>query len=200
MGEVQAAVVELDDAGHQPIDADGHQQGDAGEHGELDAQGLAGHGAEADDDDFRRENEVGTHRALDLIALEGDQVDRGVDQCSRQLGFVGLHLGRAVQQLVRQLLEAFVTEKSAAEHQQRGDRPGRQQDDDQRRRHQNQLVQQRALGHRPDHRQLALGPDPRDLLGIQGQVVAEHAGGLLRGDLGHQRHVVEHAGDIVKQG
>lgn len=62
------------------------------------------------------------------------------------------------------------------------------------------LVPQRALGHRPDHRQFAVGVDPGDLLGVQRQVVAEDTGGLLRGDLGHQRDVVEHRGDVVEEG
>jgi hypothetical protein len=38
-----------------------------------------------------------------------------------------------------------------------------------------------------------------DLLGIERQVVTQHAGGLFRRDLGHQRDIVEHRGDVVDQ-
>jgi hypothetical protein len=62
--------------------------------------------------------------------------------------------------------------------------PGREGADGQRRRHQDGLVDQRALGHRPHHRQLAVGADAGDLLGVERQVVAQHAGGLLGGHLG----------------
>ncbi|MDT4886197.1 hypothetical protein FQZ97_1225190 [compost metagenome] len=101
---------------------------------------------------------------------------------------------------MRQFLEALVAEEDAAEHQQRRHRPGGEGTDQQRRRHQDQLVLQRALGHRPDHRQFALGADPGHLLGIQRQVVAEYAGGLLRRDLGHDRHVIQNGGDVIEQG
>jgi hypothetical protein len=40
---------------------------------------------------------------------------------------------------------------------------------------------------------------PAHLLGVQCKVVAEHAGGLLRRDLGHHRHVVEDGGNVVEQ-
>jgi hypothetical protein len=39
-----------------------------------------------------------------------------------------------------------------------------------------------------------------DLLGVERQVVAQHAGGLLGRHLGQHRHVVEHGGDVVDQG
>ena len=57
----------------------------------------------------------------------------------------------------------------------------------------------RALGHRPHHRQLAVGVDAGDLLRVERQVVAEHAGGLLGRDLGQHRDVVEDGGDVVDQ-
>ena len=79
-------------------------------------------------------------------------------------------------------------------------KPGQQRCDAERSRHQDGLVDQRALGHRPHHRQFAVGLDAADLLGIQGQVVAEHAGGLLGGDFGHHADVVQQGGDVVEQG
>jgi hypothetical protein len=61
------------------------------------------------------------------------------------------------------------------------------------------LLMKRALGHRPDHRQFAVGLDAGDLLGVERQVVAQHAGGFLGRHLGKQRHVVQHGGDVVNQ-
>ena len=59
--QVQTDVVELDDEPHQAIDPDGHQQGDARHHGDLQAQARPLHGAEGDDDDLRREDEIGAN-------------------------------------------------------------------------------------------------------------------------------------------
>ena len=117
-----------------------------------------------------------------------------------QLGVVRRVLVLAVQELVGELLDALEAEKGAADHEQRRHRPGRQGADRQRRRHQDGLVDERSLGHRPHDRQLAVGVDAGHLLGVERQVVAQHAGGLLGGDLGEQRHVVEHRGDVVEQG
>jgi len=64
--------------------------------------------------------------------------------------------------------------------------------DEQRRKHEDDLVDQRALGHGPDHGNLALGAHARDLLGVEGQVIAQHAGRLLRSHLGHDGHIVGH--------
>ena len=104
-----------------------------------------------------------------------------------------------VQQLVRDLLEALVAQEQAADHQQRRDRPRQECADRERGGHQDQLVAHRPLRHRPDHGQLALGAHAADLFRVQREVVAEHARGLLRGDLGHHRHVVEDRGDVVEQ-
>jgi hypothetical protein len=61
------------------------------------------------------------------------------------------------------------------------------------------LLSSEPLGHRPHHRQLAVGLDAGHLLGVERQVVAQHAGGLLGGHLGHGGHIVQHAGDVVEQ-
>ncbi|MNN63006.1 hypothetical protein D3C81_1783490 [compost metagenome] len=112
---------------------------------------------------------------------------------------LGVSLGLAVQELVRQLLETLEAQVGAAQHQQRRHRPGDERTDQQRRRHQDGLVHHRALGHSPHHRDLALGTHPGDLLGIQRQVIAQHACGLFRRHLGHHRDVIEHRGDVVDQ-
>jgi hypothetical protein len=83
--QVQAEVVELDDAGHQPIHAHRHQQRDADQHRHALAERGRGHGAEGDHHDLGRQDEVGAHRALDLVLLEGDQVDVGVGQGLQRL-------------------------------------------------------------------------------------------------------------------
>lgn len=53
--------------------------------------------------------------------------------------------------------------------------------------------------HGPDHGQFALGCHTGHLLGVQGQVIAQHPGCLLGSDLGQHGNVVEDAGDIVNQ-
>ena len=50
------------------------------------------------------ENEVGANRALDLVTLEGDEVDVGVGQRPEDFGAVGVVPRLGVQQLVGQLL------------------------------------------------------------------------------------------------
>ncbi len=146
------------------------------------------------------QDEIGPHRALDLVLLERDHVHALIGQGARLLRVMRGVLVLRMQELVRQLLHAFEAQVGAADHHQIRDRHRQPHADRQRHRHQDRLVQQRALGHRPHHRQFAVGLDPGDLLGVERQVIAQHTGGLLRGDLGHHRHVVEHGGDIVEQG
>jgi hypothetical protein len=155
--------------------------------------------AERDHDDLGRQDEVGADRALDLVALDVEQVGVG-RHGRRQLLVVRRVLGRAVQEFVGQFLETFEAQVGAAHHQQRRDGLRQERRDRERGRHQDRLVAQRAERHRPDDRQLAVGIHAADLLGIQGQVVAQHAGRLLGRDLAHQGDVVEHAGDVVDQG
>ena len=197
--QVQPGVVELDDAGDEAVHAHRHQQRDAGQHRDAGAEGRAGHRAQRDRDDLGRQHEVGADRALDPGLLESHRVHRRVGQRARARGVLRVVLVAPVQEAVRQLLEAFVAEEGAADHQQRRHQPRREGADRQRQRHQDRLVQQRALGHRPHHRQLALRRHAADLLRVQRQVVAEHAGGLLRRHLGERGHVVQHAGDVVDQ-
>ncbi|MOA44035.1 hypothetical protein D3C78_1662620 [compost metagenome] len=105
----------------------------------------------------------------------------------------------AVQELVGELFKAFEAQISAADHQQRRDQPRNERTDRQCRRHQDQFIDERTLGDRPDHRDFPLGPHTADLLGIECQVVTEYAGRFLGGHLGHDRHVVQHGRDIVDQ-
>ena len=104
-----------------------------------------------------------------------------------------------VQELVHELLEAFVAEERATHHQQRRDGPGRERADREGGRHEDDLVDHRALGDAPDHRQFAIRIHTGHLLRIQGEVVAEHAGGLLRRDLRQNGDIVEDRGDVVDQ-
>ena len=97
-----------------------------------------------------------------------------------------------------QFLRPFEAQEGAAYHQQWNDQPGCEGRDQQRGRHQDRLVPQRPLGHGEHHRQFARRVDPGYLLGVEREVVAEHARGLLGRDLGHQRDVVEDSGDIVE--
>ncbi len=192
--QMQADVVELDDEPHQAVDPHCHQYGNARHHRQLQCQAGSLHGAEGDDDDLGREDEIGANGPLHLLLLKGNQIIG--NECS-----VRLPLARLMgQKLVGQLLGPLETEVGAPQHQERGDEPGHQGADGDGSRHQNKLVAKRPLGHRPHHRQLPLGAHPGDLLGVEGQIVPQHPGGLLRRHLGHQRHIVEYAGNIVNQG
>ena len=198
--EIEAGVIQLDDTRHQAINPDCHQQSDTRKHRDLLAETGQGHGAKSDGDDFCREDKVGADRAFDLVLLERQHVHFGVGHGLQQFLMLRLIIGLAVEELVREFLEAFVAEEGATKHQQRRYRPGRKGTDQQGSRHQNQLVLERALGHRPDHRQLPFGPHAADLLGVQRQVVAEYPGSFLGRHFGHYRHIVENGGDVIKQG
>ena len=100
---------------------------------------------------------------------------------------------------MREFFETFEAQVGAADHQQRRDQPRNERTDRQRRRHQDQFVEKRTLGDRPDHRDFPFGAHTADLLGIERQIVTEHAGGFLGGHFGHQRHVVEYGGNVVDQ-
>jgi hypothetical protein len=157
-------------------------QRDAHQHRHARDEVLVGHGAQADDDDLGGQDEIGAHRALDLVLLELLHVDLRIGDRFDQLLVVDRLLVPAVQEAVGELLEAFEAEEGAAQHQQRRHRPRRDGADGQRGRHQDRLVQERALGHGPHHRQLAVRIDAGDLLRVQRQVVAEHPRRLLGSD------------------
>jgi len=198
-GQRPAGVVEPDDAGDQAVDADGHHQRDRAQHRDAHADAGVGDGAQCDHDDLGRQDEVGAHRAGDLGALGGDQIDRGIGDRLDQRLVVRAIVGGVVQPAVGELVAALVAEERAAQHQQRQHQPRHDQADHERRRDDDRLVAQRALGHRPHHRQLALGLDPGDLLGVQREIVAEHAGGLLGRGAGEDDDVVEDERDVVEE-
>ena len=76
------------------------------QHHHLLHERRVGDGAQRDDDDLGRQDEVGADRALDLVFLERHQVDRRVGQRADQFGVVRGILFGAVQELVRQLLDS----------------------------------------------------------------------------------------------
>jgi hypothetical protein len=104
--EIEAGIVELDDAGDQAVHPDGHQNGDAGEHCDLHAKRRGRDGAQGDNDDFGGQDEVGAHRTLDLVVFQRHQVDRRVSQRLGELGMVRRSF-LAVQKFVRQFFEAL---------------------------------------------------------------------------------------------
>ena len=88
----------------------------------LYTMGGSGHGAEGDDDDLGGEDEVGAHRALDLLALEGDHVHLLISHSLRERGVVRAFF-IAVQQRVEDFLGAFEAQEGTAGHQQGRDGP-----------------------------------------------------------------------------
>ena len=105
-----------------------------------------------------------------------------------------------VQEGVQQFLHAFKAEICAAQHQQRDNQRGSQPRQQKCGRNQNQLVYQRTFGHPPDDGQFPVGRYAGYLVGVQGQIVADHADGFFRCHFGHQGDVVEYGCDVVEQG
>jgi hypothetical protein len=101
---------------------------------------------------------------------------------------------------VRNLLDAFVTEKDTADHQERKDQRGGEGADEKRGRDEDELVHERALGDRPDDDEFAVGLEAGDLLGVEGEVVADDAAGLLDRDLAEDGDIVEKGRDVVEEG
>ena len=103
----------------------------------------------------------------------------------------------AMQCGVQQLLGALEAQEQSAQGQQRRHQPGDEGADGQRQRYQDGLVQQRALEHGPDHGQFTVHAHTRDLLGVQGQVVAQDACGLGAGGFRECCNIIQQAGDVV---
>ena len=120
-------------------------------------------------------------------------------QATGTLLVVGLVFGLRVQQLVGNLLETLVAQKRAAEHEQRRDDPGKDGAQEQGGRHHDELVHRRPFEHGPYDREFTLSPHTGYLLRIEGQVVTQNARRFLRRNLGHDRHVVEQRGNVIKK-
>ena len=199
LDQIQPGVVQLDDAGHQAVDPDRHDEGNAGHDDHLAAQRCVFDRAQGNDDNFGGKNKVGANRALDFLLLKGCQIHIGVTQ--RLYFFPALILSAGtVQKRMHQFFKSLITEKGPTQHQEWGDQCGRQSTDRQRRRHQYQLILEGSFGHPPYHGQFTLRPNPRHLLGIEGQVIPQHPSGFLGGYLGHDGNVIKQGGDIVDQG
>jgi len=102
-----------------------------------------------------------------------------------------LCIGGIMRELVPDLLEPFKTEEGPADHEQGRDHCRRDGTDQEGRRHEDHLVEQGPLRHRPDHREFAVRGEADHLLGVEGQVVAHHPTRLLDRHLGHGGDVVE---------
>ena len=105
----------------------------------------------------------------------------------------------AVQEFVQQFFHAFKTQINTADHQQGRNQRWQESGKQQCKRHQNQLIDQRAFCHRPNNRQFALGGYAGYLIGVERQIVTDHAGGFFCGDFGHHRYVVQNGGNVVQK-
>ncbi|MNM86672.1 hypothetical protein D3C81_988320 [compost metagenome] len=86
--QVQAQVIQLDDAGDQPIDEHGHRQRDHHQGADLVDERRRGDHTQRQHDDFGREDEVGADRALHLVLLPRDHVHLRIGQRLAPLGLV----------------------------------------------------------------------------------------------------------------
>ncbi|MNI97994.1 hypothetical protein D3C73_1567500 [compost metagenome] len=80
-------------------------------------QRRIGHDAKGDGDDFRRKNEVGADRALDLVLFERHQIDRRIRHRLDQFGMFGLVFSLAVEEFMGELFKPLETQVSATQHQ-----------------------------------------------------------------------------------
>ena len=191
----QAKVVELDDACYQPVNAYRHGDRDEREHHDAVQQRSLANGADGDDDDFCREDKVGTHRAFDFVFF----ALLAVCHCACLISLRLLRCGMlGVQQLVGDFFYAFKAQIRAAEHQQRVNQPRQQGADKQCQRHQYELVNHGAFGHSPDHGQLTLGMHACHLLRVERQIITKHASGFFGGYFAHYRNIVKQRGNIVQ--
>ena len=99
LGEPQAQVIQLDDTGHQSVDADGHDNGNAREHDHLLGQRGICHGAEGDGDDFRREDLLTTD-FLHSTSVSLTCLDNG-GLCNARFSTMCAHLRQLVHQTTR---------------------------------------------------------------------------------------------------
>ena len=155
-----------------------------------------GHDAQRDGNDLGRKNEIGADGALDALLLVQRCLFAGRGWGGR--GLIGSVLGvLAMQCGVKKLFGTLEAQEQSAQGQQRRHQPGDEGADGQRKRYQDGLVQQRALEHGPDHGQFTVHAHARDLLGVQGQVVAQDACGLGTGGFRERCNIIQQAGDVV---
>ena len=113
---------------------------------------------------------------------------------------VRLFIFWTMQKFVCDFFKSLETQIGTPDHQQRRDRPRRKGTDGECGWHQDCLVHERSLRHRPHYRQFAIRFHAGDLLRIEREIVAQHAGRFLRRHFRHQRDIVENGGDIVEKG
>jgi hypothetical protein len=167
----------------------------------LDPDRAVRHRREGDGHDLGGEDEIRLDGALDLLVLE--LLRRARIARRRVLVLVG---GVGKDELV-DLLGALVAEEEAAEHQERGDGPGRDEAENEGRGQQvEQLVLQRADRDPPDDRQFPVGREAHHVSGRHRRIVDHDAGRLgagfrrLRADIVQGgRSDLGEAGDVVQQ-
>ena len=197
LAQVQARVVQLDDAGHQAINTHRHHDGDGTEDKNLGRKVLALHRAQRDGDDFSRQNEVSANRTLDLVFFQRQQIHlRLTCGGGQRLAFFGLFIF-AVHELVRQFLKTLETQKRPTHHQQRCHGPRGERTDGQGGGNQYRLVDEGAFGDGPHHGQLPVSLDARHLLRVERQVIAQHPSGFFSGNFRQHCHVVQDGGNVV---
>ena len=190
-------IVELHNAGHQTVHEHGGPDRNDTERDHLLHERRGGQGAQRDHHDLGRQHEVGAHRTLHLVLLEGHQIHRRIGHGLQP--FTRLPLVAVMQKLVRELFDAFEAEEQTTDHHQRHDRNRQERADQQRRGHEDELVDERTLGHSPHDRQLTVHAHARHLLRIQGQIVTHHPGRFRGCHLGEHRDVVEQRRNVIDQ-
>ena len=137
--------------------------------------------------DLGREDEVGADRAARPSASSS-----ACGSAAPAPSFASWRWASCGTERLVDLLGALVAEIGAAEHQQRRDRPGREEAEQQRGRQQEEeLVLQRAAARSADDRQLAVGGEADDVARRHRGVVDHDAGGLGAGLRRLAGHVVE---------
>ena len=100
---------------------------------------------------------------------------------------------------VVQLFHPLKAQEKPSDHQQRDNGPGSESPDQQSQRDEDQFIEERSFGDRPNYRQFTRRHHPAHLLRIQSQIISQHPGRLRRRLLGKDGNIVENRRDIVEQ-
>src|SRR5699024_7991845 len=191
--QMQTDVVHFDDEGDHTVDADRDRQGHDDENEGSAEQRLSGDLVEGDDHDLAAEDEVGRDRRPNDLLLRRGTTGRGIGPFALDSVLGGFMMGDPTE-LLEDLLSAFEAQIRAADHEQRGQKPGQELTEQQNdREDDDDLVDHRPQSYATDDRQLAFRADAFDELRSHRRIVNHDSGGLGAGARGT-------GGDIVEAG
>ena len=193
--DAESNVIETHQQGDDAVDADGGQHGDDADGDDLAGQRLAGDGAEGNDNDLDGEDEVGADGGRDFDFLFGEDRFGGLGG-----DFSLFVVFAAMEEPLPYLLGTFEAQVESSKHEDRDDEPGGESTEEEGDGEDDEFVQQRALGDRPQDGDLPCSVKTGGFFGVDCEVVPEDSCGVFGRDLGHRGTAIQHRSDIVKEG